>query len=521
MPHDTEVVGAAADRHKKRRGDDDEDNPSTTRSSSSSTKFDTTSSSKRAKTSQDGSSASSSAKVCAECGVKKDSRLEFSKNQRRKGNLGVCIPCIQARFTGSSRNATKKPSCDVVVVAKKKGSSNDETNAKTTMNAPTEKTVGGADSKPASTTSSRKVCASCGETKDAHQDFSKKQRKKKNGACVLCVNPRSGSSAVRERQVVSSAEKRTAKEADRKEYFRTFGVGYELEDSVGKGSVPDRASLEGYYKIVYYKSTRNCPQSLDDDEYEENIGRTARGWAQLEMKDWNGKPALYGKYKIDCEPSFGDRFSIGPDGDHKVHSGNWGETRSGSFIENSIGWKSAGYNGFGIHAANEINLVVDVLYEFNHEYKWWENIRLSTDDGTERDDDYCGGILNVTKSSVALRLCPDWLAGNSFRRSLEPLHGDDANAEELMASYKHKASWVTRHLGFSNKVAFLIREYVTPPPIFYLEKGDLLLNIEESSECEWNKTVVFRPMTNDEKDAHLVHRKNVMEKRRKARGLGP
>jgi len=46
------------------------------------------------------------------------------------------------------------------------------------------------------------------------------------------------------------------------------------------------------------------------------------------MKNWQGTPALFGGYQIDCQPSYGG----GP-----LCSG-LGDTRSGNFIENSVGW---------------------------------------------------------------------------------------------------------------------------------------------------------------------------------------
>ena len=49
-----------------------------------------------------------------------------------------------------------------------------------------------------------------------------------------------------------------------------------------------------------------------------------------------------------------------------------------------------------------------------------------------------------------------------------------------------------QHLNVPAEVAFTIREFVTPPPVFYVEEGDLVLHVEESLEIEWNKGMVSR-----------------------------
>jgi hypothetical protein len=44
----------------------------------------------------------------------------------------------------------------------------------------------------------------------------------------------------------------------------------------------------------------------------------------------------------------------------------------------------------------------------------------------------------------------------------------------------------------TDAVAFRIREYVTPPPIFYLQQDDLVLIVEHTRENEWERIFVFR-----------------------------
>jgi len=112
---------------------------------------------------------------------------------------------------------------------------------------------------------------------------------------------------------------------------------------------------------------------------------------------------------------------------------------------------------------------------------------------------------------VALGLSPDWLAGNPYNPRACPDHellelkepDNLKRAKELMAQYCDSPSWVTTHLGLPKTAAFCIREFVTPPPVFYLEKGDLIVRIEESREPEWYKTLVLRKMTQEEENKHL------------------
>ena len=119
----------------------------------------------------------------------------------------------------------------------------------------------------------------------------------------------------------------------------------------------------------------------------------------------------------------------------------------------------------------------------------------------ESAGDYCGVVTKVVAQKRALALDPTddlyenhcgklvaW-TGEGFDYGLDNLEW----AEKAMNSYEDgNNSWMTRHLNVPAEVAFKIRQYVTPPPVFYVQEGDLVLVVEESLECEWNKTLIFR-----------------------------
>ena len=415
--------------------------------------------------------------VCRDCGVEKDrNTIEFSKNQLKKGAAAACCrACIEARSTASIQKnkpqpqSTKKKKCETIAAA-------------------------------AVPSSEKEVVAAA---KDESGD---------NNAWVSPL-PGPGRTAMMEALKKLAAQESEVTVGPRA-YWRTFGVGYEAPKELDYlypdcyGETPDSASssLVGNYNIVYYHSDRSCC----DEDQTESIARTARGWAHLTMENWQGTPALFGGYQIDCQPSFGGGTLCR----------GLSDTISGTFVENSVGWdpQGKGYNGFNIHGydsnSNAMKLVFDRGIDTRREpLEWWQD--LGTDNEQSSDENmnaFCGGILNVMNKRVALGLCPDWLAGNPYNPRACPNHElleleDPDNlkrAEELMDQYCDRSSWVTTHLGLPKKVAFCIREFVTPPPVFYLEKGDLIVRIEESREPEWDKTLVLRKMTQEEETKHLA-----------------
>jgi hypothetical protein len=114
-------------------------------------------------------------------------------------------------------------------------------------------------------------------------------------------------------------------------------------------------------------------------------------------------------------------------------------------------------------------------------------------------DELCGAILNVVDKPTALGLHPDQLCDNLYDPKWATSHdifdaeNGEERAETLTARYRDAStSWVCKHLGVPDSIAFRIREYVTPAPIFYLREGDLVLTVEESRGYEWTKVLVFR-----------------------------
>jgi hypothetical protein len=115
-----------------------------------------------------------------------------------------------------------------------------------------------------------------------------------------------------------------------------------------------------------------------------------------------------------------------------------------------------------------------------------------------RWDIFCGAKLIILNQSLALGLSADKLSEIDYSptaRRVEVANKPDnlKEAKELMERYRDgNNAWTCKHLDLPSSVAFLVREYVTPAPVFYLRPGDLILEVEESMHPEWNKLLVFR-----------------------------
>lgn len=113
------------------------------------------------------------------------------------------------------------------------------------------------------------------------------------------------------------------------------------------------------------------------------------------MANWNGTPALYGKYKIDTSTA-GDQL---------------GEDTSGTFIENSVNWDPASMNGFNLWNAKK-RLLQCVLQSGITVDKWWEAL---TEEDFECDREYlCGTTVHILNKRVALGLQADELFSNEY-----------------------------------------------------------------------------------------------------------
>lgn len=51
-------------------------------------------------------------------------------------------------------------------------------------------------------------------------------------------------------------------------------------------------------------------------------------------------------------------------------------------------------------------------------------------------------------------------------------------ADELMHKYSRSdVHWIRNYLGVEASIASLVRSYLMPPPVFYLEPGDLVVDL--------------------------------------------
>jgi len=71
-----------------------------------------------------------------------------------------------------------------------------------------------------------------------------------------------------------------------------------------------------------------------------------------------------------------------------------------------------------------------------------------------------------------------------------------------MAEYNNCSSdyWIHKHLGLPAPAAAIVRSYLTPAPIFYLERGDYIIRLEDQKyhgQFGFNKVLAFRPKKSD------------------------
>jgi len=446
-----------------------------------------------------------SAKICAQCGTRKP-LSEYYKKQKNKAD-GVCKPCWDQMKnkkkkapTSTSSTTTSRPT---TTGAKKKAPTN------------TSKPTGGAAVTPQPP--KLVVCCECKESK-AWSDFSKAKQEfyKYNGGgavCEACIAGR-----------------------DKKAYFTICGVGYEFpgfggdddeesslpdgeDDAAAAGNKKDEqlessssylldnklgsssTALVGDYEIVYYASLYH-----DSDD----IQRSVRGHLKLRMTEWDYKPALYGEYQLGTYDSKGRLRYEYCDGKES----GLGPVTGASFIENVVDWDAEGT----FLACSQSGGKDDKKFIVNRDpmgdalfpalskdgktvvRKFWDHMPME-EDKVDRMDAYCFATLHKLKRRMVLGLCPDRQNNNSYMPTACPRInlGETEeerlkNADTLMAKYKAASkSWVCRHLeNFDARLAMKVREFVTPPPVFYLEKDDLVLKVQETAEPDWEKVIVFR-----------------------------
>jgi hypothetical protein len=377
------------------------------------------------------------------------------------------------------------------------------------------------------------VCAKCGDEKD-QEGFYKKQWAKSGsgkGVCISCSGGNSNKKRVIERicsickckfqgsnsgkkkggplKCDSCLEKSIAAQRERELkqkplYFKTFGVGYQDVPSLQRREMLSNEDLVGKYKLVFYSSLT---------EMKECIHRTARGSMTLSVKEWAGIPALHGEYRLNTESSCRIQNEKEYSWDDDAFE-PWGEDTCGAFIEAVTESKSytRRSNGFNIFSNPGENAKLFVLDRNAASGDWWEEIGVgnSDPDGVgnsdseeeesedECDDDldqWCGASLEIVRERVALGLESDILHGIEYKPNTNGIvpNTNGNHADEMMSMYRDGSnSWTCKHFGVAPDVAFRMREFVTPPPVFFVEPGDLVLTVEESKECEWQKQLVFR-----------------------------
>jgi hypothetical protein len=330
------------------------------------------------------------------------------------------------------------------------------------------------------------ICATCN---CSFQMASPREKLKKE--CGSCEQKTRETEREKERIKLLTKEK--------KDYFKYHGVGYQPVPSLRLCREPLRnEALVGAYKLVYYSSSRPCAT-----EESECIHRTVRGDMQLSTKKWNGIPALYGEY------SFFDAEStpLGVHQDTNEIKASFIERVSGPWMpplpddetsKDSDDPDSDSDDSYDTGASK-----VFYLRQESHPHwnlvgsDWWRDI---DEEVTEYPDDlmteemWCQASMMIVDQRCALGLESDELYYLNYVPNTSGVVPTNANhADEMMATYKNgRNSWTCKHLGVPCQVASRIREFVTPPPVFFLEPGDLLLDIEDAREMEWTKCLVYR-----------------------------
>jgi len=284
-------------------------------------------------------------------------------------------------------------------------------------------------------------------------------------------------------------------EEEKHDYYMQYGVCYaHLCPSMFQFKMEPliNESLVGMYDLVYY-------QSIDTDS--EEIHRTARGALKISMKDWGGIPALFGLFQIDTRQTNGEKATY--------PETYWGEYVNCSFVELATDWSPPEeWDGFYFYRPfrdedeediqphnldselGRIECILDrdegPVYgsdDLEPRRQWWEGLP----ERSHIDIGLSGAVLKIVAKRHALGLGECTLDEVADKRDNVEI------SDKMMTQYRDGSnSWVCQHLNLPAEVAFKIREYVTPPPVFYVEEGDLFLFVEERDRPEWTKALIFR-----------------------------
>ena len=286
---------------------------------------------------------------------------------------------------------------------------------------------------------------------------------------------------------------------DKRYYFLSPGVAYDFSSLKFRDKNLRNEDLIGEYDLVFHTSLR-CGGGKE--EYD--IHRTATGSMTLVADQWTGKPALYGSFGIN-------------DSRYKDSDWNWTwDQDSGSYRFDHDEWLGADFvedvitnnltSNSMLVPSDEGRDSIKFLIERHRGtwcktpkitcWKWFEGFEKDLND--IEDDDYTDIIiratLTVVKDTSAVGLAIDDFPYSTFHpkfKGVQPKNLKDAN--NMLAKYEDGSnSWVCKHLGFHPSIAFHVRQFIAPPPVFFFEKGDVFLDIEDNMACERRKSYVFR-----------------------------
>jgi len=237
----------------------------------------------------------------------------------------------------------------------------------------------------------------------------------------------------------------------------------------------------------------------------EQVNRAVKGKVDITMKDVNGEPALHIYYRIDgAERVFRGEYDKGmkiqffPRIDGECIEVTNQLRSSTKLLQESNGhfgsiFQKEGVRDEEFESALGRRNFIDQLFpdEAKPDDEWWNDLpeALTVDDEylpdhfDEQDIDYWGMALKRISRRVPLGVSRDYPGHESNFNVIELNTNHILKdpkclevADNLSIQYKDGSnSWMCAHLGVPSSVAFQIREFVTPPPVFYLEEGDFVL----------------------------------------------
>eukprot|EP00816_Leptocylindrus_hargravesii_P012857 CAMPEP_0196826616 /NCGR_PEP_ID=MMETSP1362-20130617/93718_1 /TAXON_ID=163516 /ORGANISM="Leptocylindrus danicus, Strain CCMP1856" /LENGTH=433 /DNA_ID=CAMNT_0042207195 /DNA_START=229 /DNA_END=1532 /DNA_ORIENTATION=+ len=255
--------------------------------------------------------------------------------------------------------------------------------------------------------------------------------------------------------------------------------------------------LQGSYDVVFYMSSSNMSN--------ESLNRTVKGKVEFSMKSRRSDSALH-IHLILTEPflktSSGKYIEVTDQlrsSTECLHTEK--EFFSTIFPNQSQSTKHEDFES----ALGRRNFVTQTC-NYKHKEDWWNELHkaLAPDDD---DDDYWSGpaeylgfALKRISKRVSLGISRDHPSSEDSKfHSLKLntnhlLQKPDCNelAEELIAKYCDGSnSWMYTHLEIPSSIAFQIRVFITPPPVFYLEEGDLAAPDDDDDDY-WNEPAEYR-----------------------------